>query len=154
MTQMNTTTSASKPFILVLDDDPIMLLFLQEYLQDDFKVKAFSNGQDAVNWLRLGRSVGAMLVDLNMPKMDGLAFLEATRNFRQTDSTPLLILSGSSKSADRVAGLRAGAVDFISKPFNPDELLARLAIHVVSKPRPLLKPQPVRSLRLNPQNAA
>jgi putative two-component system response regulator len=122
-----------KPSILVLDDDPIMLLFLQEYLKEDYSVNVFADGLKAVEWLEQRHHVDAMLVDLNMPTMDGLSFLDRVLRIDHLAATPLLILSGSNKSADRVAGLRAGAVDFVTKPFNPDELRARLDIHLADR---------------------
>ena len=98
MTNQNQTSKLS---ILVLDDDPVMLLFLQEYLKDAYQVHAFDSGLQAVDWLTSGTSVDAMLVDLNMPDMDGLSFLEAAQRLPHVAAVPLVILSGSKKSADR-----------------------------------------------------
>ena len=106
---MTTHSIHVKPSILALDDDPIMLLFLHEYLKDDYNLFVFDQGRDAVNWLRRGNSVDSIIADLNMPEMHGLEFLEEIRWIDHVASTPLLILSGSQKSADRVAGLRADA---------------------------------------------
>jgi len=146
---MNHTAIATspKPIALLLDDDEVMRLFLSNYLQDDFDCRMFADGQDALNWLRQGNGVDVMLVDLNMPNLNGFQFLTAVRQIDHAQSTPVLVLSGSEQSADRVNTLQSGAVDYISKPFNPEELKARLDLRIqdagvpVPVPRPLIHNQ-------------
>ena len=127
---MKATQAAYRPTILILDDDPTMLLFLEEYLNDGYDVCPFRDGPDALSWLEAGNRVDGVIVDLNMPGMDGLSFVRSAKQLKLLASTPILVLSGSDKSADRIAGLQAGAVDFIRKPFNPQELQVRLEIQL------------------------
>ena len=111
--------------ILIVEDDPVMVAFLDEYLSSEFETKAMSDASKALEALP---SLGASLVilDLFMPGMDGFGFLERARSVRDFDRLPILVLSSSNKSEDRVRALEAGADDFVIKPFNPQELAARI----------------------------
>jgi DNA-binding response OmpR family regulator len=129
---MNPQGDSSKPSILALDDDPVVLALLQEHLHEHFDVSLFHRGESALEWLRSGNSVDVMLVDLHMPEIDGLDFLRESRSMGDGPSTPLLMLSASGKRDDRVSGLRAGAVDFVGKPFDPEDLRTRLSLHIPS----------------------
>lgn len=128
-----TAHSISRPSVLILDDDVVMLSFLKEYLQHDFNTRIFRSGRKALRWLYAGNQVDAMLVDLNMPDLTGFAFIEEIGNRAEFKSTPIVILSGSDRSEDRIRTLRAGASDFLTKPFNPEELQARLELRINSR---------------------
>ena len=67
-----------------------------------------------------------MVADLDMPNMTGLEFIKAIRSNQHLKELPLIILSGNEKSTDKIACLVAGADDYVVKPFNPEEILARV----------------------------
>jgi two-component system response regulator MprA len=110
--------------VLVVDDDPAVLDSLELVLQlDGFDVATASDGREAMRALALQRP-DAVLLDVLMPGLDGL---EVCRRMRDTgDRTPVLMLTARDEVRERVAGLEAGADDYLAKPFARDELLARL----------------------------
>lgn len=118
--------TASKPTVLLVDDDPVMLAFLERTVGETYAVETRADGQAAWDALQEGTSADLIVADLKMPGLDGFAFVEKLRADERTERTPLLILSGSEKSEDRIRCLRLGADDFVVKPFNPEELMARI----------------------------
>ena len=112
--------------IVVVEDDEMMRLFLEEYLGQSYHVVAKTEGTEALAWLRDGQEATLVIADLAMPGMDGFAFIREVRADVTLQRLPVMVLSGSEKSEDRVTCLRLGADDFIVKPFNPEELMARV----------------------------
>ena len=120
------------PKLLVVDDDPRLRDLLRRYLgENGFTVFVAENGV-AMNrrWLR--ERFDALILDLMMPGEDGLQILRRLRE--QKDMTPIIMLTARGEDVDRIVGLEMGADDYIPKPFNPRELLAR--IHAVLRRRP------------------
>jgi len=117
---------ASTPTVLVVDDDPVMRAFLERTVGAEYAVVAAEDGAAALDRVRAG-GVDLIVADRRMPGLDGFAFTEALRADAATARLPLLILSGSDRSEDRIRCLRLGADDFVAKPFNPEELMARVA---------------------------
>jgi two-component system response regulator MprA len=111
--------------ILVVDDEPAVRESLRRALQlEGYDVELAGDGAEALEVLRNGNGVDAMVLDVSMPRLDGL---EACRRLRSEGSTlPVLMLTARDAVADRVAGLDAGADDYVVKPFALEELLARL----------------------------
>ena len=112
--------------VLLVDDDPVMRAFLARTVEAEYTAETAPDGAAALDRARRG-GIDLVVVDLQMPKLDGFAFTEALRADEQTAQIPLLILSGSDKSENRIRCLRLGADDFVAKPFNPEELMARIA---------------------------
>jgi two-component system response regulator MprA len=110
--------------ILVVDDEPSVREALERVLRlDGFEVALAEDGVQAVRELSVG-SPDAVLLDVLMPRLDGL---EVCRRLRDVgDRTPVLMLTARDTVGDRVAGLEAGADDYLVKPFALEELLARL----------------------------
>ncbi|MFR9730999.1 response regulator transcription factor [Saccharopolyspora sp. MS10] len=110
--------------ILVVDDDRAVRESLRRSLQfNGYQVELAADGQQALNWLADQRP-DAMVLDVMMPRLDGL---EVARRLRSTgDDLPILVLTARDAVSDRVAGLDAGADDYLPKPFALEELLARL----------------------------
>lgn len=108
--------------ILVVDDDPTNTKLLKFLLSDEgYEVTAVHSPNEAL--ATLASSVyDLILLDIMMPGMDGL---ELCRRIRMTSSTPIIFLSARGEVKDKVVGLKAGGDDYISKPFDPNELLAR-----------------------------
>ena len=110
--------------ILVVDDDRAVRESLRRSLQfNGYQVELAADGQQALDWLADQRP-DAMVLDVMMPRLDGL---EVARRLRSTeDDLPILVLTARDAVSDRVAGLDAGADDYLPKPFALEELLARL----------------------------
>ncbi len=113
--------------VLVVEDDLMMGLFLEQYIGSQYDVTVCRDGSEALSTLRSGLRPDLVVTDLSLPGLDGFQVLDRARSIGLLDDQPVLVLSGSEKSDDRVRALRAGADDFLLKPFNPDELMARLA---------------------------
>ena len=112
--------------ILVAEDDSSLRKVLFTLLEKSgYSVDAVGNGLDALAYLRVGKYDGAVL-DIMMPKMDGLQVLSAIR--REKNPVPVLLLTAKAEIDDKVAGLDLGANDYLTKPFDLRELLARLRV--------------------------
>ncbi|MBI5716298.1 MAG: response regulator [Burkholderiales bacterium] len=111
------------PHVLVLDDDAAIRALLGDYLRDnELRCTAVDNGRtfDAV----LAReTIDLVILDRRLPGEDGLAI---ARRLRESSTIPILMLTGRADEADRVMGLELGADDYLTKPFSPRELLARI----------------------------
>ena len=120
------------PKILVVDDDSRLRDLLRRYLgENGFQVFVSENGA-AMNRLWVRERFDALILDLMMPGEDGLQILRRLRAAK--DTTPVIMLTARGEEVDRIVGLELGADDYIGKPFNPRELLARL--HAVLRRRP------------------
>ena len=128
---MNQTTNRNDR-ILVVDDDQRIRDLLRRYLtQEGFDVVQAEDGK-ALNRVLLRDSVDLIVLDLMLPGEDGLAICRRLR--AANDKTPIIMLTAKVKDVDRIVGLEVGADDYLGKPFNPRELLAR--IHAVLRRRP------------------
>ena len=118
--------------IIVVDDDARIRDLLRRYLtQEGFEVSIAEDGK-ALNRLLLRESADLIVLDLMMPGEDGLSICRRLR--AANDRTPIIMLTAKSEDVDRIIGLEVGADDYLGKPFNPRELLAR--IHAVLRRRP------------------
>jgi putative two-component system response regulator len=112
--------------ILIVDDNKIALAVLRNALVDGgYEVVTAANGHQALAVLR-GGSCRLVISDWEMPQMDGIALCRAIRSEDLLGYVYVILLTGHNLLEDRVEGLRSGADDFISKPFDPSELLARV----------------------------
>lgn len=120
------------PKILIVDDDPRLRDLLRRYLgENGFNVLVSENGE-AMKRLWVREHFDVLILDLMMPGEDGLAILKRLR--AEKDMTPVVMLTARGEDVDRILGLELGADDYLGKPFNPRELLAR--IHAVLRRRP------------------
>jgi two-component system phosphate regulon response regulator OmpR len=109
--------------ILLIEDDPRLAEMVQSYLGEaGFSVTVASNGSAGIA-LQTREAFDALILDLMLPDMDGL---EVCRRIRVKADTPILMLTARGEAMDRVVGLELGADDYLPKPFEPRELLARL----------------------------
>src|SRR6266436_4942757 len=109
--------------ILLVEDDPRLAEMLSEYLgQAGFRITVAPLGATALEFLS-GAEYDAVVLDLMLPDMDGL---DVCRQVRTRSDTPVLMLTGRGDAIDRIVGLELGADDYLPKPFQPRELLARL----------------------------
>lgn len=110
------------PKILLVDDDVEFTSLLAEVLaMESFEVEVVHNGEDALHTLDL--SYDLILLDIMMPKLGGI---ETLKQIRQKYITPVLMLTARGDDVDRILGLELGADDYLSKPFNDRELVARI----------------------------
>ncbi len=116
--------SMRKHLILVIDDEPPIQRLVRARLQaDGYTVVTASNGADALTVMEDQRP-DLVILDVMMPVMDGF---ETLRRIRSQSQLPIIMLTARTADADRLKGFHGGADDYLSKPFNPDELAARVA---------------------------
>lgn len=111
--------------ILVVDDEPKITQLVRDYLERaGFLVQAAHDGQTALSLARTTKP-DAVILDLGLPRLDGLDF---TREFRKTSNAPIIMLTARSDESDKLIGLELGADDYMTKPFSPKELVARVRV--------------------------
>ena len=109
--------------ILVCDDDKDIVEAIDIYLtQEGYEVLKAYDGDEAIKVLK-SNEVDLLIIDVMMPRLDGI---RATLKIRENMSLPIIILSAKSEDADKILGLNIGADDYMTKPFNPLELVARV----------------------------
>ncbi|MDY3870627.1 MAG: response regulator transcription factor [Clostridiaceae bacterium] len=110
--------------ILICDDDRDIVAALKIYLssQKDYRLFEAYTGKQALETVK-NNDIQLVLLDIMMPEMDGIA---VTAKLRETSNIPIILLTAKSESADKVHGLNVGADDYITKPFDPMEVLARV----------------------------
>ena len=109
--------------ILVCDDDKDIVEAIDIYLtQEGYHVRKAYDGEEAIQVLK-NNQVDLLVIDIMMPKLDGI---RATLKIRESNPLPIIILSAKSEDADKILGLNIGADDYVTKPFNPLELVARV----------------------------
>ena len=108
--------------LAIIDDDQEILTLLDEYLaKNGFEVEGFANGESFLS--RNETEFSLLILDIGLPGIDGL---EICRRLRIKSSIPIIMLTAASDDLDRILGLELGADDYLGKPFNPRELLARI----------------------------
>jgi two-component system OmpR family response regulator len=119
-TDMNAPTL---PHVLIVDDDETIRDLVTEYLSNnDFRVSAVADGKTMFECFDR-ESIDLVLLDLKLPGEDGM---NLARKLRERATVPIVLLTGRNEEADRVMGLELGADDYVTKPFSPRELLARV----------------------------
>lgn len=109
--------------LLLIDDDKELSSMLGEYLTaEGFVIEYAYNGREGVD-IALAKQYDALVLDVMMPEMDGF---EVLRRIRSESAVPVIMLTAKGDDVDRIVGLEIGADDYLPKPFNPRELLARL----------------------------
>ena len=117
--------STSTHTILMVDDEPINLHVLQEYLHDKHRLLSAQDGFQALKILET-ETPDLIILDLMMPRMSGYELCSKIRETHSSADLPIIILTAKNQVEDLVAGLRAGANDYLTKPFFKEELLARV----------------------------
>lgn len=109
--------------ILVCDDDKEIVEAIDIYLtQEGYTVRKAYDGEEALKILK-EEEIDLLIIDVMMPRLDGI---RATLKIREENNIPIIILSAKSEDADKILGLNVGADDYVTKPFNPLELVARV----------------------------
>ncbi|MBK9638529.1 MAG: response regulator transcription factor [Bacteroidetes bacterium] len=115
-----------KKRILVVDDELSIRMLLDNFLSDEYTVFTKDNGYEAMSWFKEGNTADLILVDIDMPMINGYELTENIRKQPGMHSVPIIMLSSKQKSEDRIKSFSAGADDYLQKPFNPEELLIRI----------------------------
>jgi DNA-binding response OmpR family regulator len=111
---------------LVVEDDPDIVELVAHYLsQEGWSVESVSDGVAALEQVRKG-SFDLVILDLQLPGLDGLSLCAEVRRDKRTQHLPVVMLTARGEEADRIVGLEIGADDYVVKPFSPKELLARV----------------------------
>jgi DNA-binding response OmpR family regulator len=116
-------TPATAPHVLVVDDDAAMRQLIGDYLvENDFRVTAVATGAQMMSTLA-DHAIDVVVLDLRLAGEDGM---DLAKKLRLESTVPIVMVTGRKEEADRVMGLELGADDYITKPFSPRELLARV----------------------------
>jgi two-component system, OmpR family, alkaline phosphatase synthesis response regulator PhoP len=111
--------------ILVVDDEPKITQLVRDYLERaGFGVLVAYDGRKALSLAKTEKP-DAVILDLGLPQLDGLDF---TREFRKTSNAPIIMLTARAEESDKLIGLELGADDYMTKPFSPKELVARVRV--------------------------
>jgi DNA-binding response OmpR family regulator len=111
--------------ILVVDDEPKIVKLVRDYLERaGFAVHAATDGKSALSLARTGKP-DLVILDLGLPQLDGL---DVTRELRKVSNVPIIMLTARAEESDKLIGLELGADDYITKPFSPKELVARVRV--------------------------
>lgn len=119
--------------ILAIDDEKSIRFILENTFKNDFDITTCDNGLDALSKLQAGDLPDLIICDIEMPKMDGFEFILRVRESGFFDDIPLIMLSGKEDSKDKIRCFNTGADDYILKPFNPAELVARIKRRLQSR---------------------
>src|SRR3990172_1188658 len=126
--------------ILIADDEPDIALILKTTLmRNGYTVVVAADGEEALEKARAERP-GLLLLDLMMPKKDGYQVCRTLREDPQFSLLPIIMLTAKGEAADRVLGFDVGADDYIVKPFDRDELVARVRAILRRRPQPTVEP--------------
>jgi len=118
-----------KHTILAVDDEPFNLEILEELLDDDYEIKTAINGQLCLDTVK-DIQPDLILMDVNMPVLNGLDTCQKLKDDFETSKIPVIFVSALSTTEEKMAGYRAGGEDYISKPFDEDELLAKIDLTI------------------------
>ncbi len=127
----------TKSVLLVEDDDAIADMLREFFERDGYRFLHAVTGEEAVERIRI-RPVSAVLLDLNLPGIDGV---ETCRRIRQFTGIPVIMLTARDTEVDKVLGLEMGADDYVTKPFSPRELMARVKAVLRRSEEPPAKPR-------------
>jgi two-component system, OmpR family, response regulator len=120
---LENTDAALSAHILAVDDDPSVRKMISDYLTDnELRVTALASGREIAD-VMARETIDLVVLDWRLPGEDGM---EIARKLRQESHIPIIMLTGRKDEADRVMGLELGADDYLTKPFSPRELLARI----------------------------
>lgn len=120
----------SQQTILVTDDNPENIFFLGEILKNDYTVKAATSGKEALWIIWKDNPPNLVLMDIVMPEMDGFEVCRLMKGRASSQNIPVIFVSALDESLDEAKGFEVGGVDYITKPFQPSTVLARVKTHL------------------------
>jgi len=124
---MSDSTSSARRSILVVDDEPYIGRIIQLKLESGpYAVELAHDGRSALERLSSGSPFDLVLLDIMMPHLSGLEVLAELRRLPGRERTPVIMLTAKGQDTDRARAAELGATDFLTKPFSPKKLLARI----------------------------
>lgn len=123
----------NKHEIMIIDDEVINISVLSEVLKPHYIVSVYKSGIEALKQIEMGKKPDLILLDVNMPDFNGYEILERLNRGESTRDIPVMILTVMDSVSDEEKGLNAGAVDFITKPFHAQIILARVKLQIELK---------------------
>jgi two-component system sensor histidine kinase/response regulator len=123
--------NSNRPCLLLVDDTPANIQVLVGLLQSDYELKVATRGAQAIKVCEQTPHLDLILLDVMMPEMDGYEVCQALRAMPATRNIPIIFLTAKSEVDDVVKGFAIGANDYVTKPFQPPELLARVRTHLL-----------------------
>lgn len=120
----------TKQSILIVDDMPVNIKILTELLRSDYQIKAATNGIDAFTIAQSFPQPDLILLDIMMPELDGYDVINRLKSNPKTESIPVIFVTALNQVNDERLGFDLGAVDYITKPFSPSLVLARVKMHL------------------------
>lgn len=126
--------------ILIVDDDKEIVQLLEIYVRNEgYEPVAAYNGKEALTKLNIDPDISLLILDLMMPEMDGMSVI---KEVRKDSDIPILVLSAKTTNMDKIQGLVTGADDYVTKPFNPLEVMARVKSLLRRSQGEVIKDQP------------
>lgn len=119
----------SRPNILIVDDDPVVLSLLHGVLSDEYDVHAVTSGEDALDFLK-GQDIDLVLLDILMPGINGVEVCRAIRGDDDINDLPVILITALDDALNEERGFEAGASDYISKPIRPGAVMSRVRLHM------------------------
>lgn len=120
-----------KPVILIVDDTPANIEIAKSILKDEYRIRVATTGAKALELVKAKPTPALVLLDVQMPGMDGYRVCRQLKAGAQTRDIPIIFLTGRTEAADETRGFKEGAVDYIHKPFSPAVMKARVHTHLV-----------------------
>lgn len=132
MSLVGTPESAiDKRIVLVVDDTPDNLSIMSGLLKDQYKVKVANSGERALKIANAEPAPHLILLDIMMPEMDGFEVIRRLKADAKTQTIPVIFLSAKALPEDKQKGFDLGAVDYITKPIDPEMILDRVKTHIL-----------------------
>ena len=125
------STNADKQVILVVDDAPANIHVAQSILKDEYRIRIATTGAKALELVKTEPRPALVLLDVEMPGMDGYEVCRQLKASAETRDIPVIFLTGKTEAADETKGFKEGAVDYIHKPFSPAVMQARVHTHLM-----------------------
>lgn len=124
---------ANKPTVLAVDDTPDNLHLVMELLRNDYTLKLINDPSKALELLKTNPDIDLILLDIMMPVMDGYELCKIIKSNPHYEKVPVIFLTALEKMSDVIKGFESGAADYVTKPFVPEVLRARVKTHVERK---------------------
>lgn len=125
--------AGGKATILIVDDEPANIRVLAEHLKDAYELRVATSGERALTVARSGEPLDLILLDVNMPGIDGFEACRHLKADSRTARIPVIFITGNTGEQEEVLGFQAGAVDYVTKPFSPVVIQARVNTHAELK---------------------
>ena len=122
-----------KPLVLIVDDHPTNIRVLAETLKSEYRVKTATNGRTALDLANLSEKPDLIMLDVMMPEMDGYEVCQHLKNTEASKDIPVIFVTAKREMGDEERGLNMGAADYITKPFSPPIVQARVRNHIALK---------------------